>query len=388
MLISEMYCGLCASTSGWEKAGFKREWLVEPDPIARKISKSNQIACRSAIPFSYRPVDFAVFYCGSNNFRVSCALNLIQTDLPPSFLIESDFKLTDFPGGYDIAMFSINASKFFVPHARIKEYCFGIRKERNPGGLEALELLVDSIEAHSNEIPMPLFEVTKCEGHFVVPPRNSLHRAVHSHLRPLPELHSKSGKPLSKYKPHESDSVALSEARPLGVGEVSKICGVSHIKKPEEVDRVSWFKWVGHALDPKLSYIIGRSVMTILQSGSCTNKRKNFILGDQVVTKTCNRNSKMDLLIFGNSSLEESCKKLGVNLIGGPHLTVSYTQGTNELADSIFSEISGISLPVGCTCSIKQRKNQTSKLEDISWELMGKTFTSKTNLRSYITKMA
>lgn len=379
-----MNCGMGASSAGWRRAGFETEWSVERDPVARRICRHNDLPCRSAEPSNYRPVDFAVYYCGSNWIRVVNSLDAVRIERPPAFLIESDSRVRSAPEGYDVAFFSLNASRYFVPHARIKEYCFGIRKDRNPGGREALGRFLASVK-RCNETPMPLFEVIKSEAHLILPPKSEAGRGVHSHLRPLPEVHAGGGEALRDYQPHECDSADVSQARLIGTAEIASICGVSHIRKPDDVDRVSWFKWVGQAMDPELSQFIGVAVMRLLESGVCASRRKCVVLGEQPMPRRSKRTSKFEYLIRGGETLEQSCSALGVTLEAAPAKLATYKQGSGTAqADSIFSSLAGLRLPTGAVSVIKERANRKSKPEDLIWFLDNKRFTSKRELKEHL----
>jgi hypothetical protein len=388
-LLSEFNSGSGTALSGWEKAGFKIEWLCEVNGPARRIQRANGRKCYSLEPIFRKNVDFAVFYVNSNNKKIKKAFDMINEDLPPAFLIESDFPLNNkIVSKYDLISFCLNSAWFFNAHTRIKFYLIGILMNRNPNA-DSLLNLQDSILKHKKSLPNSVESlIPEIHSNIIVTPFNKNSRAVHSSSRPLPELHSRSGKSLGKYWPHTSDSALLSESKILRNDQVSKICGLNNFIKPSSVSRDLWFKWLGNGLDPGLSNLIGCEILKILNSGNSFVNRKPNLVNIKHDKKIISRTSKISLLCKTENTDEiiQWCDKMNVKLELSPSILIEYCIGFSENTDICFNELCGFTLPKNCVVRIKTRKNQTNKLDDVTWFYDGILFRSKKKLKDLIDK--
>lgn len=386
-LLSEFNSGAGTALTGWEKAGFKIEWLCETNGPARRIQRANGRKCYSVEPIFRKNVDFAVYYVSYNNKKIKKAFDMINEDLPPAFMIESDFPLNNkIVSKYDLISFSLNSAWFFNAHTRIRFYLIGILIERNPNPNSLLNLQ-NSIQNQKRSLPNSVSSlIPDIQSNIIITPFNKNSRAVHSSTRPLPELHSRSGKSLGKYWPHTSDSALLSESKILRNDQVSKICGLSNFKKPNSVTRDLWFKWLGNGLDPGLANLIGYEIFKILNSGNTFVNRKPNLINIKQERKIICRKSKISLLCNSDSTNEiiEWCDKMEVNLRLKPTIIVEYLTGSREDTDVCFNDLCGMTLPKNCLVTIKTRMNQANKLDDITWFYDGVLCRSKKQLRDLI----
>ncbi len=386
-LLSEFNSGSGTALTGWEKAGFKIEWLCETNGPARRIQRANGRKCYSVEPIFRKNVDFAVYYVSNNKKKIKKAFDMINEDLPPAFMIESDFPLNNkIVSKYDLISFCLNSAWFFNAHTRIRFYLIGILIERNPNQHSLLNLQ-NSILNQKKSLPNSVISmVPDIHPNIIITPFNKSFRAVHSSSRPLPELHSRSGKSLGKYWPHQSDSAVLSESKILRNDQVSKICGLDNFIKPNSVTRDLWFKWLGNGLDPGLANLIGSEILKILNSGNSLVNRKPNLVNIKQERKIISRKSKVSLLCKSESTSEiiEWCDKMKVNLELNPTVSIEYCTGSSQDTDICFNNLCGMNLPSNCLVRIKTRKNQTSKLDDITWFYNGVLCRSKRKLKEII----
>lgn len=386
-LVCELYSGSGSALPGWEKAGFKVAWASDPEGPPRRIQRINGRKCHSSAPINRPNVDFFVSYVGQSNQRIKKAYEMIREDNPPVFMIESEFPINEkISSKYDMISFSLNSSWYFTGHTRTRFYLIGVLITRNPDPYSLMKL-EESIKKEKVEVQNSVISMADDVGsHFIVTPFNKNFRAIHSSSRPLPELHSRSGKPLGQYLPHPSDSALLSESKMLRNDQITKICGLEGLLKPKGMERSLWFKWVGKSLDPNLANLIGKRVMEILISGKSTVTRKQNLINLKFLKKPICRTSKISLLCktTDHEEIIEWCKKMDISIEVHPTIAVEYVIGRREDTDSCFNDLCKMKLPEECVVRIKTRLNKKNKLDDIVWIYQGILYRSKKKLKEVL----
>lgn len=355
--------GTGSCINGFERADFKVLWSQEVNGVARQIQRENHHRSYFRLPADRERADVLFFlgFSSSDN-------EILRLDKPRAFLIESE----EIPGlvskDYDLLTVTVNSSRFFSAHARIRNYTFGVRTTENeaPPFDEVLQLLTE----HTRDTCRGMLESCEDLGQYVlITPYRKSGRMVYKSIHPCPEIHARAGKNLISFEPHPSDSATQSEAKILREDQLLRILNLTGLRKPRTMTRQCFFKWAGKSLDPDLAELLGRCLKSLLGVENGGPPRDPVMHGSCASQALFHKSAMA--FVTGANTLNEAVRaaeRLGIEVVESPRITMTYVQGSVLPTDLLFNQLVGKRLATGITTVIKERRSKAGGFDRVSWQ--------------------
>lgn len=348
--------------SGFTRAGFNIVWSQEVDGSARQIQRENDNRSFFRIPQDRERAD-VLFFVG---FR-STDNDLLRLDNPRGFLIESEELPDLITEDYDLLTVTVNSSRFFSSHARIRNYTFGVKTTENeaPPFVNVLQLLSEHSMDNCRGMSDSCDDLSQ---NVLITPYRKSGRMVYKSIHPCPEIHARAGKKLTCFEPHPCDSALQSEAKMLREDQLLRILNLTSLKKPRTMTRQCFFKWAGKSLDPDLAELLGRCMKSLIGQENRPATRDPVIHESYAPQVSFNK-SAMAFITGANTPSEaiRAAEGIGIEVVESPRITMRYKQGSVLPTDLIFNQLAGKRLAPGTTTTINERRSKAGGFDRVSF---------------------